>query len=307
MVWASCHGGTWVTTSRLTPAPGRDLAGLLAGEVEARRVVVAGAEGRLAQEQVGVGGDRVQRRGRSGVAAVGEHLAEGTEPQAVRRDGVVDLERLDQERPDRDRLAVDAEGELLAHARLAGQVVGLREPLRRSLRPPDRDPRLGARGVVLAQDVVARHVDAVVGVQVAQEHRVDLAAGRRTAAGDPERAVAQVQHQAPDVRSRVRLGLARGSSSPATPGPGYEPEQPTTVTLTRWSSGWAARRRRVVSGATSSLTRVPCGLSGRHQLGAEEPAPERLELRSGLPVVAKEYGRRAAGRASGRSVARASR
>ena len=42
-----------------------------------------------------------------------------------------------------------------------------------SRRAPDRDPRLWTVGVVAAQHVVAAEVRAVVGVQVAEEHRVD--------------------------------------------------------------------------------------------------------------------------------------
>ncbi len=53
----SCHGGTWVSTSRFAPERRGHLAALGAGQVQVRRVVAAGAERRLGQQQVGVAGE----------------------------------------------------------------------------------------------------------------------------------------------------------------------------------------------------------------------------------------------------------
>ena len=174
----SYHGGTWVITSRPTCAAGSRDPAVGAGQVDVRRVGLAGHERRLGQQQVGAGGQPVEAEAGSGVAGVRERAAARGDPQPVRRHGVHHRHGLDRERTDLDRLAVD---------------VGSRTP-RSSPAPPGSPyaaasrsavpagPHTGSRGcgpvgVVLAQDVVAAEVQAVVGVQVADRKTASIASG----------------------------------------------------------------------------------------------------------------------------------
>ncbi len=109
-----------------------------------------------------------------GVTRVDQRPAVGPHPQRVGGDRVVDPRRPRPEGTDPDLLpGVGAEVELLAHARVQRQLVGRGEPVGGAGGAPDRDPRLRAERVVLAHHVVAAQVQAVVGVQVAEQHRVD--------------------------------------------------------------------------------------------------------------------------------------
>ena len=105
---ASCHGGTWVSSSRRTPT--RVAVSPQSEPVRCRfaRVVVPGAEGRLGQQQVDVTGDLVEAGAGPGVAGVAERHAVGADAQPVRRDRVGDPDRLDPERAELDGAVVGA-------------------------------------------------------------------------------------------------------------------------------------------------------------------------------------------------------
>src|SRR5690606_29831806 len=85
-------------------APGagalRVLAGLPAGQVDVLGVVVVVVEGRLAQEQVGVGGQVDQLLAGGGVTAVGQGGAVVLQAEAEGVDGVVDPGGAHRERAD---------------------------------------------------------------------------------------------------------------------------------------------------------------------------------------------------------------
>ena len=107
------------------------------------------------------------------------------------------------------------------HAGVERQVVGPRHPVGGAGRPPHGDPRLRPGGVVLAQHVVAGEVEAVVGVQVAEEDRVDRERVG-VAVQRAERAAAEVEQDPPGAPlPGRRCGRPRaGSSSPGESGPG---------------------------------------------------------------------------------------
>ncbi len=233
------------------------------------RVVLAVAEGRLAQEQVGPRGEALERLAGPGVPAVGDRPSVGGHPERERVDGVDHRRGLDAERADLDDGLVGAEVELLGHPRVEGQVVGARHPPGGVRRPPHRDPRLRPGRVVLAHHVVAAQVEAVVRVQVTEEDGVD---GERV--GVPvelsERAVAEVDEDAPGpgpARAVGSLGLEEVAAG-AGVGSGVgaraadDGEPPHLRPPANWeapSSSAPRKRRPIVSNS------------------------------SGRPVVAKEY------------------
>ena len=88
-----------------------------------------------------------------------------------------------------------------------------------------------ARGVVAPQHVEAGEVDAVVGVEVGQRDPVDARAGRCSCAGRRGR---RCPCRGPAARCGPRRREPRpGSSWPASPGRGRNPQQPTTVSFMR--------------------------------------------------------------------------
>ena len=172
--------------------------------MEVGRVHPPGGERRLGQQQVDTLGHGVQARARAGVTGVAHRPAVGGDPQSERRDGMGNRDRLDPERTDLEGAAVAEELELLTHARVERQVVGARHPVGGVRGTPDRDPWLRTVRVVLAHDVEARQVEAVVGMQVAEQHRVD---GQRVgvALQIAERPAAQVEDDPPGAA--LVLGL----------------------------------------------------------------------------------------------------
>ena len=199
------HGGMWVSTSRPTlirlatdpqSAPVRCRWGGLSSR---------GPEGRLGDQQRYVGSDLVQPVARTGVAAVAEGGTVGADPQPVGQHRVVDLDRLHRERAEVELAVVLREVEVLAHARVERQAVGVGHPVGDPRRPPDRDRPLRPLRAVAAQHVVAAHVDVVVGVQVADQYavdaqRVDVVVQRA------ERAVAELEQHPPGAAVGV-VGL----------------------------------------------------------------------------------------------------
>ena len=224
---------------------GRGLPHLRTGQVQRRRVVGRADERRLGQQQVGLLRDRVEPRTRAGVAAVGQHPVTDLHAEGVGLDRVVDGVRRHRERPDLDRVLLrtqPVEHELLAHARLLGQVVGPRQTPRCAPRPPHRQRLLLAGGVVLAQHVVAGHVDAVVGVQVREEHRVDVE-GVDVAVQRSQRAVAEVHQDVPgaalvlglhQVARRRRVRARVGPAAPHDRQLHAHPSPPATRPPANW-------------------------------------------------------------------------
>ena len=194
------------------PGPGRVLARLSAGQVQVGRQVRAVQKGGLAQQQVGVAGQVDQGVAGPGVGRVGQRPAAVLEAEAVRLDRMVHPRGGDLERADRPGARSQrVEGERLGHARARGPArrrlrpVGQGEPLRRPVGSVHRDRGLRAPGAVAAGDPVPAHVQAVVGVQVAQGDRVDV-----VQAGVPlqhaQRAVAQIEHEPEALRLQQVAG-----------------------------------------------------------------------------------------------------
>ena len=85
-------------------------------------------------------------------------------------------------------------------------------------------------GWYLRSDVEAAEVEAVVGVQVAEQHRVD---GQRVDVALQRRRARRCRGRAAAARCGRRARPRAGSRRRASPGPGSDPEQPTTVSLMR--------------------------------------------------------------------------
>ncbi|BDZ57351.1 hypothetical protein GCM10025872_10080 [Barrientosiimonas endolithica] len=133
-----------------------------------------------------------------GVTGVGDDRPVGLDAQPVRLDRVLDEERLDRERAYGESGSVAQVAEVEAVAEVLGPVDGVHpgEALGRARGGVHRDRRHRALGVIGAHDVEAGEVGAVVGVQVAEHDRVELVE-RDVALQRPERAVAQVERDAP--------------------------------------------------------------------------------------------------------------
>src|SRR4051794_1720456 len=124
------------------------LAGLLAGEVDVRRVVIGLEIRRLAEEEVDAAGKLDQLVADAGVGAVGEGGAAVADPHAVGLDGVVDAVDDERERADlelagiRDRLEVVDLGEQVvdgAAERPGDVLLDVAGPVdRQALGPPAR-------------------------------------------------------------------------------------------------------------------------------------------------------------------------
>ncbi len=185
--------------------PAGDRPAVGAGEVDVRRVVVAGPERRLGDQQRHVGGDPVQPLARTGVPAVAEGGAVGADPQPVGQHRVVDLDRLHRERAELELPVVLVEVEVLAHARVERQAVRVGHPVGDPRRPPDRDRPLRPLRAVAPQHVVAAQVHVVVGVQVADQDAVDAQRVDVVVEG-PERAVPELEQHPPGAAVGV-IGL----------------------------------------------------------------------------------------------------
>ncbi len=210
------------------------LAGLRAGRVLAglpgRQVQVRGQSGplgerRLAEQHVSARGQADQPVGRSRVGRVGDHPTGVLEPEPERLHRMVHVagghgERTDLERARCERNEVEGFGDGVP------VVDGDRaiEPVRRARRTVDGDRRQRASREVLAEHLVGAHVHAVIGVQVTDQHGVDLR-GIGASLQRAERAVAEVDQQAEAIGvyqvARCRAVRCQGSclSSPQSRDP----------------------------------------------------------------------------------------
>ena len=174
----SFHGGMWVSTSRRTPpASTAACAARLPERWMPRRASRPSTKALSTRARSAPREQRGQRVAAVRVAGVGEDRAVGLDPEAVGLDRVVDPVRRDRERA--DRVTARRASSWTANS----SVIPPRSrpwyiSANRSLGPGRRVDRELTRdrsgGPVLAGDVEAAHVDAVVGVQVADEHGVEL-------------------------------------------------------------------------------------------------------------------------------------
>ena len=165
------------------------------------------------------------------------------------------------------------------------EVVRPRHPVGGPLGAPHRDPGLGAVGVVLAHDVVAAQVEAVVGVQVAEEDGVD---GQRVdyALQRPEGTRAEVEQHPPgapvglgleQVAARRRVGPGVGAGAADHREPHRSPSPPANCDATAISG---PRKRRPIEAKSSGVPVVRksyAGLAvGPHQAGGRQHLPDVL-------------------------------
>src|SRR5438067_275404 len=121
---------------------GRELTGLPAGQVDARRVVRVLAPRRLAEEQVGPLGEPDDGVAGCGVARVGQRPAVVVDPYPERLHRVVDPLHGDRERADADGAGGErVEGVHVGQRPLVGAAVRGGEPLLYPGRPVHRQPR----------------------------------------------------------------------------------------------------------------------------------------------------------------------
>ena len=224
-----------------------------------RRVDLRLHEGRLAQVQVGAGGELVELLGGPGVAGVDEHLVVGLDPHRVRLDRVVHAGDGDAERAELDDVAVLPV--------VAVEVArGCRGPARARRRPPGSAllPRVrtagGGRG----------HRRGGTGSR--RSSRRGRSSGRRAGArwrrhrGREGRCAAaarpapRCRGRAPGGRCAPRTAPGRGSSSTASPVRGTTPHS------------------RSPSASYRSCCHHPGELLNGLDLGPEEPAAEDAEV-----------------------------
>ena len=269
--------------------------GPAAGEVDAHGGITAVDEGSVGKHEVGAREQRRQGRAGVGVAAVGQHAAGSLDAEAVRLDRVVDPERRHGERAEGERLLLDERGEdeLARHAAVVETVVRERQPLLRPGRRVDRQGAgQGALRAVLPRHVEPEEVDAVVRVQMGDEHGIEVR-GVEVALQGPQRAAAEVEQQV--VVAAVVLGphqVGRGGRVRAGEGPGApddgEPHRAPTSPVTAsgapasTAAGRAATasgpRKRRASRANSSGSPVvshSCSGSGRSGRSASASARSR--------------------------------
>src|ERR1022692_323036 len=180
--------------------PGRVLAGLPRGEMQALGQVWALEEGRFAEQQVSVAGQVLQGGRLTSVGRVRQRPPGVLEPEAERLHRVIHVPGGDPQRADLDgprRQGGEVEG--FGHRGAALAAAAGDHPVRGARRAVYRDGRPRACRVVIPGDRIGAQVQAVIGVQVAQADRVDVVEPRITLQR-PERPVAQIQQQPEPAR-----------------------------------------------------------------------------------------------------------
>ena len=162
-------------------------------QMQVRWQVGAVDEGRLAQQHVGTGGEADELIGRTSVGGVGQRLACVLDPEAEGLDRVAHPAGRQAQRAYLDRTRRQrGEVEGVAHAQVvAAERPG--EPLLRARRAVYRDARSRPGRMVILEDGVPDHVDAVVGMQMAEADRIDIGEPGVLLEG-PDGAVTEIEH-----------------------------------------------------------------------------------------------------------------
>ena len=225
-------------------------------------MVLTVAECRLADEDVGTGGEVDQRRGRRSIAGIRHRAAVVVETHRVGRYRMHDAGGPDRERADVEAaIRVRPKVERLGHSRLWGQAIRRRHSLGRTGWPPDRDrPTTGARPVPPGH-VETAQVETVIRMQMAEQYGVDVG-DLGVALQYAECAVAEVEQEPSAVGldqicRRGRVG-ARQRSRAAENGQSHRRTSTTAAT-----SGPRKRRPNSANGRGSPVARNSCPGAGR--------------------------------------------